>query len=101
MTAPIKSWKCFGGVQNVYRHSSAATGTEMDVAVFIPKHEKGEVLPVLTFLSGLTCTWENFTTKAGAQKYAAEHKLILVMPDTSPRGDAVPNEPAYVLGQGA
>lgn len=101
MTQVMKTWKCFGGVQTVYRHASASTGTDMDVAVFVPEHEKEKTLPVLIFLSGLTCTWENFTTKAGAQRYAAEHKIILVMPDTSPRGDDVPDDPAYDLGQGA
>lgn len=97
----IKEWKCFGGTQYVVRHASAATGTDMDVAFFVPAHEDGAKLPSLTFLSGLTCTWENFTTKAGAQRYAAEHGMILVMPDTSPRGENVPNDPSYDLGQGA
>ena len=101
MVELIKSWKCFDGMQNVYRHSSISTSTDMEFSVFIPAHKKEETLPVLTFLSGLTCTWENFTTKAGAQRYAAEHKIILVMPDTSPRGDNVPNDPSYDLGQGA
>jgi S-formylglutathione hydrolase len=98
---PIKQWCCFGGTQGVWRHRSAATGTEMDFAVFVPAHAEGAKLPVLTFLSGLTCTWENFTAKAGAQRYAAEHGLMLVMPDTSPRGADVPDDPAYDLGQGA
>lgn len=97
----IKSWKCFGGMQNVYRHSSQSTGTDMEFAVFIPAHEEGEKLSSLTFLSGLTCTWENFTTKAGAQRYAAAHKMVLIMPDTSPRGADVPNDDAYDMGQGA
>lgn len=97
----IKEWKMFGGTQYVLRHASQATGTDMDVAVFVPRHDMDDRLPVLTFLSGLTCNWENFTTKAGAQRYAAEHNIILVMPDTSPRGDAVPNDDAYDLGQGA
>lgn len=73
----------------------------MDVAVFVPAHAPGERLPVLVFLSGLTCTWENFTTKAGAQRYAAAHKIILVMPDTSPRGPGVADDAGYDLGQGA
>ncbi len=97
----IKSWKCFDGTQNVYRHVSASTGSDMEFAVFIPPCMSGEKLPALTFLSGLTCTWENFTTKAGAQKYAAEHRLILVMPDTSPRGPNIPDDESYDLGQGA
>lgn len=96
-----KSWKCFGGTQYVYRHASSSTGTEMDFAVFVPAHKDGDKLACLVFLSGLTCTWENFTTKAGAQRYAAEHNMVLVMPDTSPRGADVPNDEAYDLGQGA
>lgn len=99
--AIIKEWKCFDGTQYVVRHASKTTGTDMDVAIFVPAHEDGQKLPSLTFLSGLTCNWENFTTKAGAQRYAAQHGIILVMPDTSPRGEDVPNDPAYDLGQGA
>ena len=96
-----KQWKCFGGQQYVFAHPSVSTGSSMDVAIFVPAHDEGEKLPVLVFLSGLTCTWENFTTKAGAQRYAAEHKIILVMPDTSPRGADVPDDEAYDMGQGA
>lgn len=97
----VSEQKCFGGVQGVYRHQSAATGTEMEFAVFQPEAAKHQPLPVLFYLSGLTCTWENAAVKAGAQRYAAEHGLILVFPDTSPRGDGVPNNEAYDLGQGA
>lgn len=97
----IKEWKCFGGTQYVYRHTSSVTGTDMDVGVFVPAHAQGDKLASLTFLSGLTCNWENFTTKAGAQRYAAEHNMILIMPDTSPRGEKIPNDEAYDLGQGA
>ncbi len=96
-----KHWKCFGGDQYVYRHASGSTHTDMDLAIYVPAHTRGEKLPVLIFLSGLTCTWENFTTKAGAQRYAAAHKIILVMPDTSPRGSDVPDDDGYDLGQGA
>lgn len=102
MTATIlKRWKCFDGQQYVYSHPSTSTGTDMQLAIYVPAHKEGEKLPVIVFLSGLTCTWENFTTKAGAQRYAAEHKVILVMPDTSPRGPGVPDDEAYDLGQGA
>jgi S-formylglutathione hydrolase len=97
----IKSWKSFGGMQYVYRHASSSTSTDMEVAVFVPTHAEGETLPALFYLSGLTCTWENATTKSGAQRYAAEHGIILVMPDTSPRGPDVPDEEVYTLGQGA
>lgn len=91
--------RCFGGVQYVYRHHSAATGTPMRFAAFVPPG-KGP-FPVLWFLAGLTCTEENFITKAGAQRYAAEHGVILIAPDTSPRGDDVPDDPAYDFGKGA
>ncbi|PZP54213.1 MAG: S-formylglutathione hydrolase [Micavibrio aeruginosavorus] len=97
----VKSWKCFGGIQYVYRHASTSTGTDMHFAAFVPAHSQGELLPSLTFLSGLTCTWENFTTKAGAQRYAASHGMILIMPDTSPRGADVPDDNSYDLGQSA
>lgn len=102
MNAKItKQWKCFGGQQYVFSHESVSTKTSMDLAIYVPAHQPGEKLPVLVFLSGLTCTWENFTTKAGAQRYAADNKIILVMPDTSPRGPGVPDDDAYDLGQGA
>jgi S-formylglutathione hydrolase len=92
---------CFGGTQGIYRHQSAATGTAMRFAVFTPPQAATRPVPVLWFLAGLTCTEENFTIKAGAQRYAAEHGLMLVAPDTSPRGDGVADDPAYDLGQGA
>lgn len=93
--------RCFGGTQGVYRHHSAATGTEMSFAVYLPPGaEKGKT-PALFYLSGLTCTWENATTKAGAQRYAAEHGIALVFPDTSPRGDGVADSDDWQLGQGA
>ncbi|MGE5145950.1 MAG: S-formylglutathione hydrolase [Candidatus Eiseniibacteriota bacterium] len=97
----ISEQKCFGGVQGVYRHNSVATGTAMRFAVYRPPQAASGRVPVLWFLSGLTCTEENFTVKAGAQRYAAEHGLMLVMPDTSPRGQDVPDDPAYDFGQGA
>ena len=100
-TEIVKSWKCFGGTQYVCRHQASATKSEMEFALYIPPHEGKAALPSLTYLSGLTCTWENFTTKSGAQRYAAEHGIALIMPDTSPRGDGVPNDPSYDLGQGA
>lgn len=92
---------CFGGRQLVLRHDSVATGTPMRLAVFVPPQAEVSKVPVVWFLSGLTCTEENFTTKAGAQRLAAELGLMLVVPDTSPRGDDVPNVPEYDLGQGA
>ena len=97
----ISEQKCFGGVQGVYRHNSLATGTAMRFAVYKPPQAASGPVPVLWFLAGLTCTEENFTVKAGAQRYAAEHGLMLVMPDTSPRGEGVADDTAYDFGQGA
>jgi S-formylglutathione hydrolase len=87
---------CFGGV---HRHHSAATVTPMRVAVFVPPGTGP--FPVLWFLAGLTCTEENFVTKAGAQRAAVEHGVILVAPDTSPRGEGVPDDDAFDFGKGA
>ncbi len=99
----VKRWKMFGGVQGVYRHASKTTGCEMEVAVYEPpRAAAGGPLPVLTYLSGLTCTWENVTAKAGAQRFAAEHGLLFVAPDTSPRGSDHPGEhESYDFGSGA
>ena len=92
----------FGGRQEVWQHASRSTGTPMKLGVYLPPAAlQGEACPLLYWLSGLTCTEQNFITKAGAQQFAAEHGLILIAPDTSPRGDDVPNDPAYDLGQGA
>lgn len=97
----ISESRCFDGVQGFYAHASSATGTEMKLSVFVPASALGEPRPVLVYLSGLSCTEENFTVKAGAQRYAAEHGIIVVAPDTSPRGPEVADDPAYDLGQGA
>ncbi len=92
---------CFGGWQDVYRHESKVLGCEMTVAVYLPPQAAHGRCPVLYWLSGLTCTEQNFITKAGAQRYAAEHGIILVAPDTSPRGDNVADAEGYDLGKGA
>jgi S-formylglutathione hydrolase len=92
---------CFGGVQGVYAHNSEQLGCEMRFSVFKPAAANSEPRPVVFWLSGLTCTEENFTVKAGAQRYAAEHGLVVVAPDTSPRGDDVPDDEAYDFGKGA
>lgn len=98
----IEQHACFGGRQEVWKHASATLGCEMRLGVYLPPAAlAGQRCPVLYWLSGLTCTEQNFITKAGAQQHAAEHGLILVAPDTSPRGDAVANDAAYDLGQGA
>lgn len=92
---------CFGGWQDVYEHASRSLGCTMRFAVYLPPQAEGAMLPVLYWLSGLTCSEQNFITKAGAQRYAAEHGVILVAPDTSPRGDDVPDADGYDLGKGA
>ena len=97
----IEQHHCFGGSQEIWKHRSDALGCTMRVGVYLPPQAESGPCPVLYWLSGLTCTEQNFITKAGAQRHAAEHGLILVAPDTSPRGDAVPDDPAYDLGQGA
>lgn len=88
-----------GGTLRYLRHDSATTGTPMTLSVFVPPGEGP--FPVLIWLSGLTCTEDNFTTKAGAYQSAAKHGVIIVAPDTSPRGEGVADDPAYDLGQGA
>ncbi|MEJ1995273.1 MAG: S-formylglutathione hydrolase [Limibacillus sp.] len=95
--------RCFGGVQGVFRHESALCNGPMRFALFLPPHAQGgERVPLVTFLSGLTCTEENFTVKAGAQRMAAELGLALLAPDTSPRGQEIPGEDeSYDFGTGA
>ncbi|WP_376876414.1 S-formylglutathione hydrolase [Albirhodobacter sp. R86504] len=97
----ISENKCFGGTQGVYAHTAKSTGTEMTFGLFLPEDAQHGPVPVLWFLSGLTCTHENAMTKAGAQQYCADHGIAIVFPDTSPRGDIVANDEAYDLGQGA
>jgi len=91
----------FGGAQGVYSHASEACQCEMTFAVYLPPQAAQEPVPVLWYLSGLTCTHENAMVKAGAQAWAAEAGIALVFPDTSPRGDGVADDAAYDLGQGA
>ena len=93
--------KAHGGVQGVYRHASAATGTEMTFSVFVPGHEPGARLPVLWYLSGLTCTHANVTEKGEYRAACAEHGLIFVAPDVSPRGDEVADDENWDMGKGA
>ena len=97
----ISENRCYGGVQGVYAHPSAVTGTEMTFGLFLPPAAEHGNVPVLWYLSGLTCTHENAMTKAGAQRWAAEAGIALVFPDTSPRGEGVADDAAYDLGQGA
>nr|WP_210496106.1 S-formylglutathione hydrolase [Microvirga antarctica] len=99
----VSKARSFGGTQLTYRHASHRTGTPMRFSVFVPPQADHGTVPVLWFLSGLTCTEENFTAKAGAQRVAAELGLMVIAPDTSPRGDGVPDDPegAYDFGLGA
>ncbi|MEQ9257526.1 MAG: S-formylglutathione hydrolase [Roseovarius sp.] len=92
---------CFGGVQGVYTHKSEACGCDMTFGLFLPQEAQDGPVPVLWYLSGLTCTHENAMVKAGAQGWAAEQGIALCFPDTSPRGEGVANDDAYDLGQGA
>tara|TARA_R110000823_G_scaffold27609_19_gene80537 strand:- start:4342 stop:5175 length:834 start_codon:yes stop_codon:yes gene_type:complete len=95
--------KCFNGRQLRFRHASSALNCEMHFSVYLPPAAANASVPVLYWLSGLTCTDENFVTKAGAQRYAAEHGVAIVAPDTSPRGEGVPDDPegAWDFGLGA
>ena len=94
---------CFGGWQDVYEHESATLGCTMRFAIYLPPQAADDPVPVpvLYWLSGLTCNEQNFITKAGAQRYAAEHGIAIVCPDTSPRGDGVADAEGYDLGKGA
>jgi len=93
--------KCFGGRQKVYAHTSGVLGVDMNFGAYLPPQAESGECPVLYWLSGLTCTEQNFVTKAGAQRFAAEHGIIVIAPDTSPRGEGVADDEAYDLGQGA
>ncbi|MBL4627328.1 MAG: S-formylglutathione hydrolase [Roseicyclus sp.] len=97
----ISENKAFGGTQGVYKHTSAATGGDMTFGLFLPGDAADGPVPVLWYLSGLTCTHENAMNKAGAQGWAAEQGIAVIFPDTSPRGEGVADDPAYDLGQGA
>jgi S-formylglutathione hydrolase len=97
----VSTARSHGGTQGVYTHLSSATGTAMTFSVFVPDHAEGARLPVLIYLSGLTCTHANVTEKGEYRAACAEHGIIFVAPDTSPRGDGVPNDEGYDFGQGA
>ncbi len=95
--------RCFGGQQLRFRHTSEALGCDMNFSLYLPPAAQEGAVPVLYWLSGLTCTDENFVTKAGAQRYASSHGIAIVAPDTSPRGEGVPDDPEgnYDFGLGA
>ncbi|MEO1788680.1 MAG: S-formylglutathione hydrolase [Pseudomonadota bacterium] len=93
--------RCFGGVQGVYRHAAQTTRCAMTFGLFLPPQAAAGPVPVLWYLSGLTCTHENAMIKAGAQAWAAEAGMAVVFPDTSPRGEAVADDDAFDMGKGA
>ncbi len=98
----VSETRSFGGVQGVYAHTTEATGTKMTFAAYVPEHEPGAKLPVLWYLSGLTCTHANVMEKGEYRRACAEHGVIFVAPDTSPRGDDVPDAAdEYDFGKGA
>ena len=98
----VASYRSFGGWQRVYRHFSKVLDCEMNFGVYLPPHFEHQTCPVLYWLSGLTCTEQNFITKAGSQQYAAHHSFIIVAPDTSPRGCNLPGEDdSWDFGSGA
>jgi S-formylglutathione hydrolase len=97
----VSATRAFGGVQGVYRHTSRETGTPMVFSVFTPPQAQHGPRPVVWYLSGLTCTHANVTDKGEYRRACAELGLIFVAPDTSPRGEGVPDDPAYDFGQGA
>ena len=102
----VSASKCFGGTQYVYAHPSKATNCTMRFSAYVPPQAETAKLPVLFYLSGLTCTEDNFTVKAAAQRHAAEHGIVVVAPDTSPRGpdldgNEVADDEAWDLGSGA
>lgn len=98
---PLSENACFGGTQGVYSHASEVCGCDMTFGLFMPAEAEHGPVPLLWFLSGLTCTHENAMVKAGAQNWAAEQGIALVFPDTSPRGEGIADDDAYDLGKGA
>jgi len=98
----VEEHRCWGGVQRTYKHDAKSIGLPMRFSVFLPRQASFAKVPALFYLAGLTCTEETFPIKAGAQRYAAEHGIALIAPDTSPRGAGVPNESAaWDFGVGA
>ena len=97
----VSNNRAHGGTQGVYTHQSSVTATAMTFSVFVPDHAEGAKLPVLWFLSGLTCTHANVTEKGEFRAACAEHGIIFIAPDTSPRGDAVSDDEGYDFGKGA
>lgn len=99
----VSEFRCFWGLQQRFKHDSSVLGCEMHFSIYLPPQVNERKVPLLYWLSGLTCTDENFVFKAGAQRYAAEHGIAIVAPDTSPRGEGIPDDPegAWDFGSGA
>ncbi|MFK7793027.1 MAG: S-formylglutathione hydrolase [Devosiaceae bacterium] len=97
----VSAWGSFGGAMEVFDHASSACNGDMRFAIYTPPQSKSGPVPVLWYLSGLTCNWSNVSEKSGYQRYAAEHGVMIICPDTSPRGDNAADDEAYDLGQGA
>ncbi len=97
----VSSWKSFGGTLSVHEHDSEVCACPMQFAVFTPPQAANGPVPIIWFLSGLTCNWSNVMEKSGLQRAAARLGLMIIAPDTSPRGEGVPNDEGYDLGQGA
>ncbi|MDB3990515.1 S-formylglutathione hydrolase [Gammaproteobacteria bacterium] len=97
----VSSNRSFKGVHEVWSHDSVAASCKMTFSIYLPDNPEGQKQKTLIWLSGLTCTEENFRVKSGVQSFASEHNMIIVSPDTSPRGDDVPDDPNYDFAQGA
>ena len=97
----VSSNRSFKGVHEVWSHDSVAASCKMTFSIYLPDNPEGQKQKTLVWLSGLTCTEENFRVKSGVQRFASEHNMIIVSPDTSPRGDDVPDDPNYDFAQGA
>lgn len=97
----VEQHRCFGGMQNKYAHYSEVLKCEMTFSLFLPSNQTIKKIPLIWWLSGLTCTDDNFSQKSGFQRLAEQHQVAVIVPDTSPRGEGVANDDAYDLGQGA
>ena len=97
----VSKSKCFEGDQFVFSHYSQVCNCNMTFAIYLPTFKRNEKIPLIWFLSGLTCTHENAMVKSGIQRWASEEKIAIIFPDTSPRGDVVPDDESFDLGQGA
>ena len=97
----VSSNRSFKGIHEVWSHDSVAASCKMTFSIYLPDNPEGQKQKTLIWLSGLTCTEENFRVKSGVQSFASEHNMIIVSPDTSPRGDDVPDDPNYDFAQGA